>query len=330
MAKIKTVFICQECGNDSPRWMGQCASCGAWNSIVEETPLSVAHARGALSKIQIMNGGKPIRLDEIGSELEIRIPTGVPEIDRVLGGGIVQGSVVLVAGDPGIGKSTLMTELALYLKNRSILYIAGEESPSQIKMRVKRIGDTGDHLALLAETNVESIIHTVLDDPPEILIVDSIQTLFSSDVQGAPGSVAQVRESAAALIQLSKSSNIAVFLVGHVTKDGAIAGPRVLEHMVDTVLYLEGDRHHAFRILRAVKNRFGSTNEIGVFEMTETGLSAVENPGRVFLSDRTDESPGAVVVCSVEGTRPILAEIQALVAPTSYATPQRTATGYDA
>lgn len=330
MAKIKTVFICQECGNDSPRWMGQCASCRAWNSIVEETPLSVAHARGALSKIQIMNGGKPIRLDEIGSELEIRIPTGVPEIDRVLGGGIVQGSVVLVAGDPGIGKSTLMTELALYLKNRSILYIAGEESPSQIKMRVKRIGDTGDHLALLAETNVESIIHTVLDDPPEILIVDSIQTLFSSDVQGAPGSVAQVRESAAALIQLSKSSNIAVFLVGHVTKDGAIAGPRVLEHMVDTVLYLEGDRHHAFRILRAVKNRFGSTNEIGVFEMTETGLSAVENPGRVFLSDRTDESPGAVVVCSVEGTRPILAEIQALVAPTSYATPQRTATGYDA
>ncbi|TDI72128.1 MAG: DNA repair protein RadA [Bacteroidetes bacterium] len=329
MAKVKIVFVCQECGNESPRWMGQCPSCKAWNSFVEETPLPVTRSRGALSKIDKPYGGKPIRLDEVGSELESRMPTGVPEIDRVLGGGVVRGSAILVAGDPGIGKSTLMTELGLYLKNHSILYIAGEESPGQIKMRAERIGVSGDHMRLLPETNVESIIHTVLDDQPEILIVDSVQTLFSSDVQSAPGSVAQVRESAAALIQLAKISNIAVFFVGHVTKDGAIAGPRVLEHMVDTVLYLEGDRHHAYRILRAVKNRFGSTNEIGVFEMTATGLSPVKNPSRIFLSDRQVESPGSVVVCSVEGTRPILAEIQALVVPTSYATSQRTTTGYD-
>lgn len=329
MAKVKTVFVCQECGNDSPRWLGQCPACQAWNSFVEETKRKAAPTRPGFPLVEQLNGGKPIALKDVDSISESRYETGVHEIDRVLGGGVVQGSAILLAGDPGIGKSTLMTEIGLHLHDRSILYIAGEESPAQIKMRANRMGLSGDHVMLLPDTNVAAIIRAVLDNPPELIVVDSVQTLFNEDVQSAPGSVSQVRESAAALIQLAKSSNIAIFFVGHVTKDGAIAGPRVLEHMVDTVLYLEGDRHHAFRILRAVKNRFGSTNELGVFQMTSSGLDSVENPSRFFLSDRSDHSSGAVVVCSIEGTRPILAEIQALVAPTSYATPQRTTTGYD-
>lgn len=251
------------------------------------------------------------------------------ELDRVLGGGIVRGSAVLVAGDPGIGKSTLMTELGALLKNLKILYVTGEESPAQVKMRAERLGVDSDTFLLLAETDVESIIACVHDEQPDLLVVDSIQTVYRTDLNSAPGSVAQVRESAAALIQMAKATGTAAFIVGHVTKQGSIAGPRVLEHMVDTVLYLEGDRHHAFRILRAVKNRFGSTNEIGVFEMQSDGLSAVANPSALFLSERAAHASGTAVVCSVEGTRPLLAEIQALVTDTSYSTPQRTATGFD-
>ena len=331
MAKRKSIFICQECGNEAPRWMGQCPACRAWNSLVEEFPPPEGLARVPfLDHRNEAEGARPVRLDEIEVGREIRFSTGNDEIDRVLGGGIVRGSAVLVAGDPGIGKSTLMTELGKNLKSHRLLYVTGEESPAQVKLRASRLGVSGQDFLLLPETNVESIIHSMQDVDPGLMIVDSIQTLYRPDIQSAPGSVAQVRESAYALIRMAKMSGTAVFIVGHVTKDGAIAGPRVLEHMVDTVLYMEGDRHHSFRILRAVKNRFGSTNEIGVFEMRSTGLHPVDNPSRIFLSERTEDTAGAVVVCSVEGSRPILAEIQALVTPTSYATPQRTTTGYDA
>jgi DNA repair protein RadA/Sms len=330
MAKKKTVFVCQECGNETHRWMGQCSTCRAWNTIVEETPPPEIAARIPFhGRSDTERGNNPLPLNEINEGGEIRLQLGVEEIDRVLGGGIVRGSATLIAGDPGIGKSTLMTEFGKYFASGTILYVTGEESPGQVKMRATRLGVEGENMFLLPETNVASIIDCVLDQSPTILIVDSIQTLFRPELQSAPGSVGQVRESAAALIQLAKTTGTAVFIVGHVTKDGSIAGPRVLEHMVDTVLYLEGDRHHTFRILRSVKNRFGSTNEIGVFEMMASGLRPVDNPSRIFLSERSTDTAGAVVVCSMEGTRPILAEIQALVSPTSYPTPQRAANGYD-
>ncbi len=330
MAKPKPVFVCQECGNETHRWMGQCPVCKAWNALVEEMPLPDIAARVPFSRrTEHPVGNNAVLLDEISPGHEMRLRLGERELDRVLGGGIVRGAAVLIAGNPGIGKSTLMTELGKYISSELIMYVTGEESPEQVKMRASRLGLSGNHVLLLAETNVESIVSTVLDKMPGILIVDSIQTLFRPEFSNAPGSVSQVRESAAALIQLAKSTGTAVFIVGHVTKDGAIAGPRVLEHMVDTVLYLEGDRHHTFRILRSVKNRFGSTNEIGVFEMNSTGLHPVDNPSHIFLSDRSSDTAGAVVVCSMEGTRPILAEIQALVSPTSYPSPQRAANGYD-
>ncbi len=328
MAKTKTIFFCQDCGNESPKWLGQCPACGAWNSLVEERTASSSHKPGIIRGRKGLSP-KPVRLSEVKSGSESRIGTGNAELDRVLGGGIVEGSVVLIAGDPGIGKSTLMTELATLLKSVKLLYVTGEESPSQVKMRAERMGIASDNFLLLAETEVESIIRCVQDEEPSVLVVDSIQTIFRSDLTSAPGSVTQVRESASALIQMAKASGTATFIVGHVTKSGTIAGPRVLEHMVDTVLYLEGDRHHVFRILRAVKNRFGSTNEIGVFEMEARGLTPVENPSELFLSDRNLLSPGSAVVCSLEGSRPMLAEIQALVTPTSYSNPQRTASGFD-
>lgn len=330
MSKTKSIFVCQACGGESPRWLGQCPSCGDWNTLVEErTGGSTRHAMGAARTPSRAGTTKALRLDEVQSGRESRIMTRNGELDRVLGGGIVRGSVVLVAGDPGIGKSTLMTELGALLQDHKILYVTGEESPSQVKMRAERLGVTSDSFLLLSETDVESIIACVHEEQPDLLVIDSIQTVFRADLQSAPGSVAQVRESASALIQLAKATGTSAFIVGHVTKQGSIAGPRVLEHMVDTVLQLEGDRHHAFRILRAVKNRFGSTNEIGVFEMQSGGLSAVDNPSALFLSERASHASGTVVVCSIEGTRPLLAEIQALVTPTSYATPQRTATGFD-
>jgi DNA repair protein RadA/Sms len=330
MAKQKTIYFCQDCGNEFPKWMGQCPACGAWNSLVEELPRGDgAGTHKATLARRTASPTKPRKLSEIRSGDEDRIVTGNVELDRVLGGGIVRGSVVLVAGDPGIGKSTLMTQLGSILADRSILYVTGEESPSQVKMRAERLDVDSNEFLLLPETGVEAIIESVHDEEPDLMVVDSIQTIFRHDMQSAPGSVSQVRESAAALIQLAKGTGTATFLIGHVTKSGTIAGPRVLEHMVDTVLYLEGDRHHVFRILRAVKNRFGSTNEIGVFEMESSGLTPVGNPSALFLSNRSSESPGNAVVCSMEGSRPILAEIQALVTPTSYPNPQRTATGYD-
>ncbi|MEM1271044.1 MAG: DNA repair protein RadA, partial [Bacteroidota bacterium] len=308
-------------------WMGRCPNCGSWNSFVEET-IKPAPARPSLGSVAPA-GSKPERLRDVEEVEASRLKTGVGEFDRVMGGGIVQGSFTLLAGDPGIGKSTLMTEMGRYLQDRRVLYVTGEESTRQVKLRAKRLGLEGDTVYLYAETNVEEIVAAAGKLDPEVMIVDSIQTVFSPQIQSAPGSVSQVRESASALMQLTKSTGIATFVVGHVTKDGQIAGPRVLEHMVDTVLYFEGDRHHAYRILRTVKNRFGSTNEIGLFEMRSTGLREVNNPSEIFLSERSYGASGSAVVCSLEGTRPILVEIQALVSPATYGTPQRTASGFD-
>lgn len=297
--------------------------------MVEEALPSKVRARVASVGSNGTTRNRPTLLHEISLGSETRIRTGVSELDRVLGGGIMHGSLVLVAGDPGIGKSTLMTQLGKYIPDRKFLYVTGEESIRQVKLRAGRLGVDSDNFFLLSETNVESIIDAAQEIVPDIMVVDSIQTVFRPDIESAPGSVSQVRESAAALMQITKEVNFPTFLVGHVTKQGSIAGPRVLEHMVDTVLHFEGDRHHAYRILRSVKNRFGATNEIGVFEMREDGLSEVKNPSEIFLSEREYDISGSTVICAMEGTRPVLVEIQALVTPTSYGTPQRTATGYD-
>lgn len=322
MPKVKSRFLCQECGNESPRWTGQCAACGTWNSMVEEVGTSV--------RSRPPQSAKAVRLGDVQAEQGDRLRTGVGEFDRVMGGGIVPGSVTLVAGDPGIGKSTLLTEIAALLADRKVLYVCGEESPAQVRLRADRLEVDADSVHLLPETSVEGVIHTAAELDPAVMIVDSIQTLFLPGMSSAPGTVSQVRECTARLLRQAKDTGMAVFLVGHVTKEGTIAGPRVLEHMVDTVLHLEGDRHHAFRILRAVKNRFGSTNEIGVFEMHGRGLQPVDNPSRIFLPESGRKTSGTAVVSTLEGTRPVLAELQALVTPTSYATPQRSTTGFDA
>ncbi len=332
MAKTKTRYVCQACAYESPRWLGRCPNCDEWNTFVEEVRAQRSPVRARVAQAQRAPGRSavgPTALADVALGQETRLLTGVEEFDRVMGGGIMHGSLTLVAGDPGIGKSTLMTELGRYLPARRLLYVTGEESMRQVKLRAERLGVTSEAFLLLAETNVEEILAAAQQAQPDVLVVDSIQTIFRPDVESAPGSVSQVRESASAIMQFTKSLDVATFLVGHVTKAGAIAGPRVLEHMVDTVLYFEGDRHHAYRILRAVKNRFGSTNEIGVFEMRGTGLHEVANPSEIFLSERRYGVSGSTVVCSLEGTRPVLVEIQALVTPTSYGTPQRTATGFD-
>lgn len=328
MAKQKSKFFCQECGNESPRWLGNCPACGNWNTFVEE--LSKAPTKAPVMSVRsIGTSVRPQALRDVTISEEIRIQSNVAEFDRVMGGGIMQSSITLIAGDPGIGKSTLMTELGKYLQQYRILYVTGEESNRQVKMRAERLGVNADNFMLFPETNIEEIIAAVQEVEPDVLIVDSIQTVYRPDLSSAPGSVTQVRESASALMQLTKSMNMATFIVGHVTKSGDIAGPRVLEHLVDTVLYFEGDRHHSYRILRAVKNRFGSTNEIGLFEMRETGLREVKNPSEIFLAERRYGQSGSVVVCSMEGTRPLLVEIQALVTHANYGTPQRTTTGFD-
>ncbi len=329
MAKVRSRFVCQVCGHESAQWLGRCPACTSWDTMVEEVAPTPVKARVSAAGRAAMPASRPVTLDEIELGEETRLLTGVSEFDRVMGGGIMHGSLNLIAGDPGIGKSTLMTELGRYLPDRRILYVTGEESLRQVKLRAQRLGVTSRSFTLLAETNVEEIIAAAQEVEPDVMIVDSIQTIFRPDVQSAPGSVSQVRESAAALLQLTKGMDFSTFLVGHVTKEGSIAGPRVLEHMVDTVLYFEGERHHAYRILRAVKNRFGSTNEIGVFEMRDAGLHEVTNPSEIFLSERSYGISGSTVVCSLEGTRPVLVEIQALVTPASYGTPQRTATGFD-
>ncbi len=327
MTKQLTRFVCQSCGSETARWAGRCANCGEWNSLVEEIVVR-APKRGARSARAA--SGPIVPITDVEAVAERRIPTSLPELDRVLGGGIVPGSVVLVGGDPGIGKSTLMLQMAAALKDRVTLYVTGEESPAQVRLRAERLeSPPGDHILLLTETNVESIEALLDRHPPGLMIVDSIQTMVRPDLDSAPGTVSQVREATGMFTRIAKTRGIPIFLVGHVTKEGMIAGPRVVEHMVDTVLQFEGERHSAYRILRAMKNRFGSTNEIGVFEMRDTGLREVANPSEVFLSERSFGASGSTVVAGMEGTRPILLEVQALVAPTSYGVPQRTATGFD-
>lgn len=324
-----TVFFCQNCGYESAKWMGQCPACKEWNTFVEET-LAVQAAK---SKAAGGSAGRqtPVTLNQVSMGEEEKVHTHMKELDRVLGGGIVPGSLTLVGGDPGIGKSTLLLQVCRNLSEdgHPVLYISGEESLKQIKMRAKRMGDFSDHMKLLCETNLELIGETIRRSLPEFVVIDSIQTMFSEGISAAPGSVSQVRESTGILLQLAKGLNISVFIVGHVTKEGTVAGPRVLEHMVDTVLYFEGDRHASYRILRGVKNRFGSTNEIGVFEMQQAGLAEVENPSEYMINGRPRNASGSVVVCSIEGTRPILIEIQALVCRTNFGLPRRQAAGTD-
>ncbi len=326
MSKTLTKYVCQSCGYVSPRWIGKCPNCSEWNTFVEEapTPIKVSRKTGVASKVQ------PVTFDQIEKEEIQRIPTAIQEFDRVLGGGIVPGSLILIGGDPGIGKSTLMMQIAIALKNQVILYITGEESVRQIKLRADRFNaGSSKNILLLAETNLDLILDVIEAGTPEMVIVDSIQTMYRPGLESAPGSVSQIRESAALLLRLAKTRGIPVFLVGHVTKEGVIAGPKVIEHMVDTVLQFEGEAHYSYRVLRAIKNRFGSTNEIGIFEMHDTGLREVTNPSEIFLSQRHYGSSGSTVVASIEGSRPILIETQALVTPTNYGMPQRTCTGYD-
>lgn len=330
--KTATVFFCQNCGYEATKWLGQCPGCKQWNTFVEEIVQTASKGIGGNVKTKASGERKePSSLSAIAMQEEERITTHIRELDRVLGGGIVQGSLVLVGGDPGIGKSTLLLQVCKQLSDdgRKVLYISGEESLKQIKLRAMRIGDFTDHLLLLCETNLGSIEEVITRKKPEAVVIDSIQTMYHDEVSAAPGSVSQVREATGILLRLAKDMGIPIFIVGHVTKEGTVAGPRVLEHMVDTVLYFEGDRHASYRILRGVKNRFGSTNEIGVFEMRQSGLAEVENASEFMLSGRPEGASGSVVVCSMEGTRPILLEIQALVCKSSYGIPKRQATGTD-
>ena len=328
MAKVKTVYYCTECGNESPKWQGKCAACGAWNTLVEHVEKPIAAGRAKSAPVGISK--TPLKLSQVISNDEIRFTTGMGELDRVLGGGAVAGSLVLVGGAPGIGKSTLLLQICKSLCNgRSVLYVSGEESEKQLKLRAERIGTESDELYILSETNLSDILGAVESIQPDILIVDSVQTLYREENDSAPGSVSQVKDCTMALMQLSKSEGITVFVVGHINKDGAIAGPKVLEHMVDCVLYFEGDPNSSYRLLRAAKNRFGSTNEIGVFEMVDTGLIEVPNPSQMLLEGRPEGASGTCVACVMEGTRPVLAEVQALVSKTSFNVPRRTADGFD-
>ena len=328
MAKARIIFACQSCGYQSPKWLGRCPDCNQWNSLVEERQERSSHPRGELS---LGSREDPSPIHEIVTTKDTRVLSGIGEFDRVLGGGLVPGSVILIGGDPGIGKSTLLLQAfaAISQQGLTCLYVSGEESQAQIKLRAERLEIAAPNLLVLSETSLERIIEQVKKIKPNVLVIDSIQTIFTSSFPSAPGSVAQVRESSGSIIVLAKKTGLTTFLIGHVTKDGAIAGPRVLEHMVDTVLYFEGDRGHSFRILRAVKNRFGSTNEIGVFEMKEAGLQEVSNPSEIFLMERPLQVPGSAVVCSMEGTRPILVELQALVSRSFLAVPRRTTIGVD-
>ena len=324
------VYFCQECGYESSKWMGQCPGCKAWNSFAEE-PVSTGKKASGGGKSVSRQQSEPVILKEISLKEDERQTTNIGELDRVLGGGIVPGSLVLVGGDPGIGKSTLLLQVCRNLaeNGNSVLYISGEESLRQIKLRANRIGTFNENLQLLCETNLDTVREVMERKKPDVAIVDSIQTMFDEEIGSAPGSVSQVRESTNVLMQIAKGLGITIFIVGHVTKEGNVAGPRVLEHMVDTVLYFEGDRHASYRILRAVKNRFGSTNEIGVFEMRREGLVEVENPSEYMLSGKPENASGSVVACSMEGTRPILIEIQALVCQSNFGMPRRTAAGTD-
>lgn len=326
--KNKTIFFCSECGNESYKWTGKCMACGAWNTMIEQKVTKQSSQKTTANSITEVS--KPKKLSEIEITDDERTSTGINEFDRVLGGGIVKGSLVLVGGDPGIGKSTLLLQMCQTIKTDStILYTSGEESQKQIKIRAERLSVTNPNLLFLSETNMTEIENAISKVNPDFLIIDSVQTIFCPEIDSAPGSVTQIREVTLNLMRIAKTNNISVFLVGHVTKEGAIAGPKILEHMVDCVLYFEGESHHFHRILRGVKNRFGSTNEIGVFEMCSNGLAEVENPSKMLLSEMPANVSGTTVTCTLEGTRPILAEIQALTTKTNYPAPKRTASGID-
>jgi len=329
MAKVKTVYVCAECGYESGKWMGKCPDCGKWNTFSEETRTPVQEEKKV--KRAPGNGSPAFRIDEIPDESAGRMTSGIGEMDRVLGGGVVEGSVVLVGGDPGIGKSTLLTQLSANVSSRGekVLYVSGEESARQIKIRANRLKANTTGFYVVAENDVSIVEERMREINPSVMIVDSIQTMYRTDISSAPGSVSQVRECAAHLIRLAKYSGCAVFLVGHVTKEGAIAGPRVLEHMVDAVLYFEGDRSSQYRLLRAVKNRFGSVNELGMFEMTSAGMREVDNASETLLSERAHDASGCVVYCAMEGTRPLLTDVQALVTPTVFGNPRRMSSGME-
>lgn len=325
--KSKSVYICSECGYRSPKWLGKCPGCNNWNTLMEtlDTPTKTSASSPVKSTLN-----RPKRLGDIAHGNESRFSTGIRELDRVLGGGVVNGELILVGGDPGIGKSTLLLQICERTgRTKKILYVSGEESTAQIKIRAERLGVNTDNLYLISETDVETVLNAITDTKPDIVIIDSIQTMHIESIASAAGSVPQVRETTNALMRLAKSMSISMFIVGHVTKDGALAGPRVLEHMVDCVLYFEGDRQLSFRILRAVKNRFGSTNEIGVFEMRDVGLVEVENPSKMMLEGRPEDISGSAIVCAMEGTRGLMAEIQALVTPTGFGNPRRMSAGID-
>ena len=332
MPKAKTIFYCTQCGNETPKWAGKCPACGSWNTIVEQPAeprkkASVGQQGGGI-RGGLLNRPKPMA--EVETTDELRFETGLSELDRVLGGGAVQGSLVLVGGAPGIGKSTLMLQICDNLCRFSkVLYVSGEESERQIKLRAERLHIRGEGLYLLAETSLEDILEAVQEQKPDVLIVDSIQTMYNGELQASPGSVGQVKDCTMALMQLAKGQGVTVFVIGHVNKEGSIAGPKVLEHMVDCVLYFEGEPHMSYRILRAAKNRFGATNEIGVFEMGDSGLAEVPNPSEVLLSGRPKDAPGTCVTCVMEGVRPVLAEVQALLAPSGYGNARRTSNGFD-
>ena len=337
MAKAKSVFVCSECGYEAPKWMGRCPSCGSWNTFYEEK-LEATSSSGNVVKLR--ESEKPRKLNSVEGRDEIRTKTGYEEVDRVLGGGLVKGSLVLLGGEPGIGKSTLILQLCNKLasegdkiadnENRGIvLYVSGEESAEQVKLRADRLNIDNDNIMFLGETDIDAIETQILDIKPKLVIIDSIQTMFSNEITSAPGTVSQVREITARIMKCCKQNQITTIIIGHVTKDGNIAGPRILEHMVDTVLYLEGERYFSYRILRSVKNRFGSTNEIGMFEMKNEGMCEVTNPSSVLISEDSEEVPGACIVCSLEGTRPLLVELQALTTTSIYGIPKRTGNGID-
>lgn len=329
MAKSKSLYICSECGYESAKWYGKCPGCGEWNTMNEQV-VSVSAGSSKAKRSSGAYAAKVMRLNEISGDIERRISTGVSEFDRVLGGGIVEGSLVLISGDPGIGKSTILLQICEHLgKSRNVLYVSGEESASQIKLRAGRLGVTTENLGILAETDIGVIVETIKTSKPDVVIIDSIQTMVYDEISSTAGSITQVRECTNILMHLAKSLEIPILVVGHVNKDGAIAGPKVLEHIVDTVLYFEGERNYSYRILRGVKNRFGSTNEIGVFEMKQNGLQEVENPSLLMLSGRPKNVSGTCVACVMEGSRPILAEVQGLVTATGFGTPRRMSTGFD-
>ena len=329
--KAKTMFYCTECGNELPKWAGQCPACKAWNTIVEQPAETKRKSSvAAATAVERQGRSKPRLMDEVETTRELRFQTGMNELDRVLGGGAVQGSLVLVGGAPGIGKSTLMLQICQNLcRFAKVLYVSGEESERQIKLRAERLGVSGQQLYLLAETSMDDVAEAVTQLQPDVLIVDSIQTMYNRELSAAPGSIGQVKDCTMALMNLAKGRGVTVFVIGHVNKEGSIAGPKVLEHMVDCVLYFEGEQQNSYRILRAAKNRFGATNEIGVFEMADSGLTEVPNPSEMLLSGRPQDTPGTCVTCVMEGVRPVLAEVQALLAPTSFNVPRRTCNGFD-